>query len=70
MAAVAVVTAPFFTAIIIVTRQVVGVSSPGDVILMLLVGDMGSSLGGLNGSFSSLDGSTSRAWSVFLYIYA
>ena len=34
MAAVAVVTTPFFTAIIIATRQVVGVSSPGDVILI------------------------------------
>ena len=39
MAAVAVVTAPFFAAIIIAMRQVVGVSSPGDVILMLLVGE-------------------------------
>ena len=38
MAAVAVVTAPFLAAIIIATRQVVGVSSPGDVVLMPLVG--------------------------------
>ena len=34
MAAVAVVTAPFFAAIIIATRQVVGVSSPGNVVLI------------------------------------
>ena len=34
MAAVAVVMAPFFVAIIIATRQVVGVSSPGDVVLI------------------------------------
>ena len=38
MAAVAVVMAPFFAAIIIATRQAVGASSPGDVILMSLVG--------------------------------
>ena len=38
MAAVAVVTAPFFAAIIIVTRQVVGASSQGDIILILLIG--------------------------------
>ena len=44
MAAVAVVTAMFFTTIITATRQVVGVSSPGDVILILVVGDAGSSL--------------------------
>ena len=36
MAAVAVVTASFFAAIIIATRQVVGVSSPGDVVLILV----------------------------------
>jgi len=47
MAAVAVVTAPFFATIIIATRQVVGVSSSGDVVLILVVGDAGSSLGGL-----------------------
>ena len=50
MTVVAVVMAPFFTAIIIATRQVVGVSSPGDVVLILVVGDAGSSLS------SSLDG--------------
>ena len=49
MAAVAVVTAPFFTMIIIVTRQVVGVSSPGDAVLVLVVGDTGGSLDGWNG---------------------
>ena len=38
MTAVAVVTAPFFAAIIIAMQQVVGVSSPGDVILILVVG--------------------------------
>ena len=38
MAAVAVITTPFFAAIIIVTRWVVGVSSPGDVVLILVVG--------------------------------
>ena len=38
MAAVAVVTALFFAAIIIATRQVVGVSSPGDVVLILVIG--------------------------------
>ena len=41
MAAVVVVTAPFFAAIIFAMRQVVGVSSPGDIILILLVGDAG-----------------------------
>ena len=44
MAAVAVVKVPFFAAIIIGTRQVVGVSSPNDVVLILVVGDAGSSL--------------------------
>ena len=44
MAAVAVVMAPFFVAIIIATRQVVGVSSPGDVVLILVVYDSGGSL--------------------------
>ena len=48
MAAVVVVTAPFFTVIIIAVRQVVGVSSPGDVVLILVVGDAGSSLDGWN----------------------
>ena len=38
MAAVAVVTALFFVAIIIATWQVVGVSSPGDVVLILVIG--------------------------------
>ena len=38
MVAVAVVIAPFFTAIIIATRQAVRASSPGDVVLILLVG--------------------------------
>ena len=38
MAAVAVVMAPFFMVIIITTRQAVGASSLGDVILMSLVG--------------------------------
>ena len=37
MEAVAVVTAPFFTAIIVATRQVVRVSSPGDVVLILVI---------------------------------
>ena len=50
MAAVAVVTALFFAAIIIATWQVVGVSSPGDVVLILVVGDSGDPLSG------SLDG--------------
>ena len=58
MAAVAVVTAPFFAAIIIATRQVVGVSSPGDVVLILVVGYAGSSLRGSDGSFYSSDGYT------------
>ena len=44
MATVAAVMAPFFTVIIIVTRQAIGVSSPGDVILMLLVSDVGTRL--------------------------
>jgi len=44
MAVVAVVTAPFFATIIIETRQVVGVSSPGDVVLILVVGDVDISL--------------------------
>jgi len=39
MAAVVVVTAPFFTAIIIATRQVVGISSLGDIVLILVVGE-------------------------------
>ena len=56
MAAIAVVTASFFATIIIATRQVVGVSSPGDVVLILVVGDAGSSLDGSNGSFDSSDG--------------
>ena len=47
MVVVAVVTAPFFMAIIIAMRQVVRVSSPGDVILILVVGSLNSSLGGL-----------------------
>ena len=38
MAAVAVIITPFYTAIIIATRQAIGVSSPGDVVLILLVG--------------------------------
>jgi hypothetical protein len=38
VAAVAVVIAPFFAAIIIAMRRSVGASSPGDVVLMLLVG--------------------------------
>ena len=38
MAVVAVVIAPFFTAIIIATQQAVGASSPSDVVLILLVG--------------------------------
>ena len=41
MEVVAVVTASFFTAIIIAMRQVVGVSSLGDVVLILVVSDMG-----------------------------
>ena len=57
MAAIAVVTAPFFAAIIIETRQVVGVSSLGDVVLILVVGDAGSSLSG------SLDGSDGSFYS-------
>jgi len=39
VAAVAVVTAPFFAAIIIAMRRVVGPSSPSDVVLMLVVGE-------------------------------
>ena len=39
MAAVTVVTVLFFTAIIIATRQVVGVSSPGDIVLILVVSE-------------------------------
>ena len=38
MAAVAVIITPFYTAIIIATRQAIGVSSPGDVVLILVVG--------------------------------
>ena len=38
MAAVLVITAPFFTAIIIATWQVVRASSPDDVVLILLIG--------------------------------
>ena len=38
MAAIAVVTAPFFAAIIIATRQMIGASSRGDVVLILLIG--------------------------------
>ena len=38
MAAVAIVIAPFFAAIIITTRQMIKVSSLDDVVLMLLVG--------------------------------
>jgi len=38
MAAVTVVTVPFFAAIIVATRQVVGVSSPDDVVLISLIG--------------------------------
>ena len=60
MAAVAVVTAPFFATIIIATRQVVGVSSSDDVVLMLRIEDVDSSLigslDGSNGSFDSSDG--------------
>ena len=58
MAAVAVVTAPFFATIIIATRQVVGISSPDDVVLILVVDDVGSSLSGSDGSFYSSDGYT------------
>ena len=46
-------TASFFAAIIVVTRQVVGVSSPSDVVLILVVGDSFSSL---SGSLDGLDG--------------
>ena len=59
MAAVVVVIAPFFKAIIIAMRQVVGVSSPGDVVLMLLVGDAGSSLSGLTARTVRLTARTS-----------
>jgi hypothetical protein len=38
MAAVAVVIVPFFAAIVIATRQAIGASSPGDTVLILLVG--------------------------------
>ena len=38
MAVIAVVTAPFFMMIIIATRQVVRVSSPSDVVLILVIG--------------------------------
>ena len=47
MVAVAVVIAPFFAAINIVTWQMVGASSPDDVVLMTLVGASDGSLGGL-----------------------
>ena len=60
MAAVVVVTAPFFAAIIIATRQVVGVSRPGDVALLTLVDDSGGVIGvydGSDGSLRWLDGS-------------
>jgi len=46
MAVVAVIIAPFFTAINIVTWQAVGASSPDDVVLMTLVGDSSGSLSG------------------------
>ena len=49
-----VVMASIFTMIIIATRQVVRVSSPGDIVLMLLVGDVGSSLDGFGSSGGSL----------------
>ena len=41
--------------VIIATRQVIGASSLGDVVLVLLVGDAGSSLDGSDGSFDSSD---------------
>jgi hypothetical protein len=37
MATVAVIIAPFFAAVIIATQWTIGASSPGDVILILLV---------------------------------
>jgi hypothetical protein len=37
MAAVVVIIVPFFAAIIIATWQAIGASSPGDVVLILLV---------------------------------
>ena len=43
MVAVAVVMAQFYAAIIVAARQVVEASSPGDVILISVVGDSGSS---------------------------
>ena len=58
LAAVAVVTTPFFAATIIATLQVVGVSSPDDVVLILVVGYADSSLSGSDGSFYSSDGYT------------
>ena len=48
--------------VIIATRQVIGASSLGDVVLMLLVGDAGSSLSGsLDGSDGSFDSSNMYA---------
>ena len=48
------------TVVIIAIRHVIGASSLGNVILMLLVGDAGSSLSGSldgsDGSFDSSDG--------------
>ena len=38
MAAVAIVMAPFFATIIIATRQAIRPKSPGDIVLILLVG--------------------------------
>jgi len=60
MAAVVVVTAPFFAAIIIATRQVVGVSRPGDVALLTLVDDSGGVIGVYDGSDGSLGVRASR----------
>ena len=53
MAAVTVVMASFFATIIIATQQLVGVSSPGDVVLILVAGDAGNSLNGSLGGLTA-----------------
>ena len=60
MAAVAVVIAPFFAAINIVTRQAVGASSPDNIILMTLVRDSGGVISVYDGSDGSLGVRASR----------
>ena len=55
MAVVMVGTTSFFTAIIIATQQVVGVSGLSNVVLMLLVGDAGNSLSGSPDGWNRVD---------------